>query len=107
MSSQKALALLYDQNDKMFFRNHPDRQVHIRNPYQDECKGEFWTLGEHDKKRRRILLCRNDHNGLPLPKGQIMKIPFLAFADETIEDTDEVLVPIVREIMQDALEHPR
>lgn len=105
--TQRALARLFDSSDKAFFVNYPDRKAHIRLPYRDECKGEFWSLGDHEKTRRRILLCRVDHNGLPLPDRRIMKIPFLAFADETIEDTDEVLLPIIREVMQDVLENPR
>jgi len=31
-----------------------------------------------------------------------MKIPFLAFSDETIEDRDDILLPIIEEIMLDA-----
>ena len=105
--SQRALAMLFERTDKAFFAQFPDRKAHIRLPYHDECKGEFWSLGEHEKKRRRILLCRCDHNGLPLPEGRIFKIPFLAFADETIEDSDEVLLPIVQEIMLNARENAR
>jgi hypothetical protein len=36
-----------------------------------------------------------------------MKIPFLAFADESIEDDDDTLYPIVRDIMLDALKRDR
>jgi hypothetical protein len=32
----------------------------------------------------------------------LLKIPFLLFADETVEDTDEVLLPLVHQIMVDA-----
>ena len=39
----------------------------------------------------------------PLPDNKLLKIPFLAFADETIEDDDDTLFPIVRDIMGDAL----
>lgn len=107
--------------DEQFFLAHPDRQAHIRLPrllptidksravrMVDECQGEFWSLGEHDKKRRRILLWRvpsdrwkliPNHDGKTQP---IMKVPFLAYSDETIEDTDAVLLPILEEIMQGA-----
>jgi hypothetical protein len=35
-------------------------------------------------------------------KGAVMPIPFLAFADEEIADTDETLLPILAEIMMGA-----
>ena len=34
-------------------------------------------------------------------KNVILKIPFLLFADETIEDDDRTLAPIVHEIMSE------
>jgi len=104
--------------DAVFFREHPDRQTHIRMPlaaalhkdkqrrvfYAPECEAEFQTLGDHDVSRRRIILWK-----VPLgnPYRQkmgptILKIPFLAFADETIADTDAVLLPVIEEIMQEA-----
>lgn len=102
--------------DAQFFAQHPSRKAHIRMPkkvlardaqramrYVDESEGEFWSLGEHVRERRRILLTRVDFHGNPLPGNRIMKIPFLAFADETIEDTDEVLLPLIKQIMEDAL----
>jgi hypothetical protein len=36
------------------------------------------------------------------PWMKFMKIPFLLFADETVEDRDDVLLPILSEIMQTA-----
>jgi hypothetical protein len=104
--------------DSQFFTQHSDRQAHIRMPQKqmvtnrqrgtrvaDECEGEFWSLGEHARDRRRIIAWRipKDNPFYDRNKPQILKIPFLAFADETIEDTDEILLPIVHEIMQDAL----
>lgn len=107
--------------DEQFFTDHPDRQAHIRPPGKvrvidrqraaritDECAGEFWSLGEHEKSRRRIILWRvppdrwsliPNHDGKTVP---IMKIPFLAFADETIESRDDILLPILDEIMRKA-----
>lgn len=102
MTEGKAVALVFDTSDKAFFTAHPERKAHIRLPYKGEAEGEFWQLGEHNRARRRILLCRCDAIGNPLPNGQIAKLPFLAFADESIEDTDEVLLPIIDEIMRDA-----
>lgn len=103
--------------DVRFFQQHPDRFARIRLPkkvlmknqqlavrYVDECEGEFWSLGEHDRKRRRIILTRADFEGNPLPDNRVLKIPFLAFADEEIADRDDVLLPLARQIMQDALE---
>ena len=100
--NQRALAMTFDRADREFFGEHRDRRAHIRKVYQGECEMEFRTLGPHEYDRRRVLLCRADHRGNLLPEGKIMKIPFLAFADETIEDTDEVLLPIIHEIMVNA-----
>jgi hypothetical protein len=103
--------------DSEFFARHPDRYAHIRKPglelgrnqqrwigYVDECDNEFRTLGEHKRDRRRIILWRvpRDNCYYDPDKPQILKIPFLLFGDETVEDTDEVLLPIVHEIMVDA-----
>ncbi len=103
MSDPKALAKLWERADGTYFRTYPDRHFHIRNAYANECAGEFWSLGPHETNRRRIILCRADHQMRPLPENKVMKIPFLAFADETIEDRDDILFPIVRDIMLDAL----
>ncbi len=110
----RSLQLTKTDPDAQWFADHRDRTAHIRNPvkilhtdrqratrYVDESEGEFWSLGEHDKDRRRILLWKvpadNPHYRADRPP--ILKIPFLAFADETIEDTDAVLLPIIHEIM--------
>jgi hypothetical protein len=103
--------------DAQFFQQHPDRYAHIREPrmvlartsqravrYVPECQGEFWSLGDHDKNRRRILLWRvpPSHPAYDVKAVKILRIPFLLFGDETIEDTDAVLLPIVHQIMSDA-----
>jgi hypothetical protein len=103
--------------DKQFFAQHGDRYAHIRMPrkvlaknnqravqYVDECEIEFRSLGEHDASRRRILLWRvpGDNYFYNPDKPQIIKIPFLVFSDESIADTDEVLLPLIHEIMIDA-----
>lgn len=100
--------------DEQFFRDHPDRRAHIREPlrqpykdkqrairYLDESELQFRTLGSHDIRRRRIIAYRTpaDH---PTHPNYIMKIPILLFADETIEDTDAVLLPEVHRIMKEA-----
>ena len=101
--------------DAQFFADHPDRRAHIRMPggptihrdrqravrYLSECELEFRSLGPHDKSRRRIIAYRlpADH---PQAPNHIMKIPFLAFADETISDDDATLLPILDGIMKQA-----
>src|SRR5580700_11002732 len=99
------VTLVKNDPDSQWFHSYPDRQSHIRNPikilmtdkqrgthYVDELAGEFWSLGDHNKDRRRILL---------------LKVPFLLFGDESVEDTDAVLLPILHEIMTDAARKTR
>lgn len=105
--------------DEEFFATFSDRQARIRKPelvqhrnqqrsvrYLDECELEFRSLGGHDRNRRRIIAWR-------VPEGnpwydpvqqKLLKVPFLAFADETIENRDDVLLPILEQIMQTARE---
>ena len=100
--------------DQQFFLDHPARRSRIRMPgrqphidrqravrYLSEEELSFRKLGPHDESRRRIIAYRTpaDH---PTHPNHLMKIPFLQFADETIEDTDEVLLPIVLKIMVEA-----
>lgn len=96
-----ALDRVWARSDANFFVDHPDRKAHIRKCYQGECAGEFWTLGEHDKDRRCVILTRVDVAGMPIPNGQILKIPMLLFSDETIEDRDDILLPEIRRIMNE------
>lgn len=105
--TDKALAKLWERADGTFFKRFPDRSYHIRNAYKGECHGEFWTLGSHEESRRRIILTRVNAMQEPLPDNKVLKIPFLAFADESIEDSDDVLYPIVRDIMADALKREK
>lgn len=91
-------------DDRIWFDQFPRRQARIRNPMRGERAEEFATLGPHAAHRRRILVWRvpvgNYMRGM-LPDG-LMRIPFLAFADETIENEDRVLLPLLHEIMQGA-----
>lgn len=97
--------------DAQFFQQCPDRQARIRLPgkaayrdqqravrYLDESEIEFRHLGPHNPKRRRIIAFRTppDH---PTHPNTILKVPFLLFSDETVEDRDDVLLPILAEIM--------
>jgi len=103
--------------DEQFFQVFPDRNYHIRKPVKeividkqraahffDECEQEFAALGPHKRDRRRLLLYRvpPDNPHYDPRKPPILKVPFLMFADESIEDTDEVLAPILHGIMEDA-----
>ena len=103
--------------DQQFFVDHPDRQARIRLPIpkrvlnkaramvlEDECAGEFFHIGPHEKNRRRILIWRvpADNPYYDPKKQPLLKIPFLAFADETIADDDDTLLPIIHTIMEEA-----
>ena len=100
--------------DTEFFKSHPDRQARIRLPgvapfkdrqrsvrYLSESELEFRSLGQHDVSRRRIIVYRTPGTH-PTHPNHLLKIPFLLFADETIEDRDDILKPIVHELMQRA-----
>lgn len=101
-------------DDVRFFILHPDRFARIRPPRKeividkqrgshvvDECHQEFLSLGEHKRDRRRIILWRvpSDNVHYDPDKKPILKIPFLLFSDETVEDNDETLLPIIHELM--------
>lgn len=103
MAERKALTVAFDNSDKMFFENHPERQAHIRLPFQGEAAGEFFALGDHQRTRRRILIWRipRDSPYYHPVKQPILKIPFLTFEDEVVDDTDDVLLPIIDTIMRE------
>jgi hypothetical protein len=103
MAERKALAVAFDNSDKMFFEHHPERQAHIRLPFAGESSGEFFAIDEHNRTQRRILLWRipRDSPYYDQAKQPLLKIPFLAFLEETIDDTDDVLLPIIAQIMQE------
>lgn len=92
--------------DAQFFAAHPDRKLRIREPVGRESEKEFLSLGQHQKHRRRIIVCRVA-SGMPTIMANMfcvdfMRIPFLLFADETVEDRDDILAPILNEIMGNA-----
>ena len=99
MTDPRALARLFEKSDREFFQTHRDRKAHIRKPYIGEHEVEFQTLGYHEKDRRRILLTRVDCERKALPDNKVLKVPFLAFADEEIADRDDILLPIIDDIM--------
>ncbi len=102
MTNPRALAQLFEKSDREFFQTHRDRKAHIRKPFIGEHEAEFQTLGYHERDRRRILLTRVDYERKPLPDNKVLKVPFLAFADEEIADRDDILLPIIDGIMTDA-----
>lgn len=102
--------------DAQWFADHPDRKARIRKPlltlhqdkqrrqwYDDECSVEFRSLGEHKKDRRRIILWKVPMDNLAYNPARpaILKIPMLLFSDETIEDRDDILLPIIDELMKE------
>jgi len=106
LAERKALIVAFDNSDRNFFKEHPDRQAHIRLPFHGEAAGEFWSLGDHNRIRRRILLWRvpRDNPHYHPIKQPVLKIPFLAFSDETIEDRDDVLLSIIHTIMVEQIQ---
>lgn len=103
--------------DDQFFALYPDRMARIRRPTvqlvksnqrgvhaQPECEPEFMTLGPHKRERRMIILWRvpRDNTYYDPDRPQILKIPLLQFGDEEIADRDDILLPIVDELMRDA-----
>ena len=92
--------VLQFDSDAKWFSEHRDRKTRIRDVVGSEKADEFASLGDHDYARRRIIAVR-------VPQGRgwaIMAIPFLAFSDESIEDDDATLLPIVDGIMRRAAE---
>jgi len=102
-------------DDEAFFTSNPDRQCHIRTPgrelhkdrqrsvrYLSENEIQFRSLGPHDQDQRRILSYRVPADNELVEKGKVtvVAVPMLAFKGEVIEDTDEVLLPILAEIME-------
>jgi hypothetical protein len=95
--------ILVPDSDQAFFAQHRDRRARIRKPLNErEFEVEFRSLGDHAYHRRRLIVIRVQPRGAP--GKPLLPIPFLLFADETVEDRDDVLLPIVEEIMRDAAE---
>lgn len=103
--------------DEQFFAVFPDRQYRIRKPdlvmakdkqravrYLDECELQFRSLGPHDRNRRRIIIWRvpegNPH--YDPHKRKLLAVPLLLFSDESIEDNDSTIGPILDGIMREA-----
>lgn len=89
-------------DDEQWFAEHRERVTRIREPVGFECRAEFQTLGMHQKNRERILIWRAPQEANDNGPIKLLKIPFLLFADETVENEDHILLPIIDEIMKDA-----
>jgi len=87
-------------DDTMFFQKHRDRHARIRMPFGNEAEADYRQLGYHDPSRRRMLVWKVPPDG-PMP-GRIIPIPIITAFDETIEDDDAILLPMLAEIMNDA-----
>ena len=95
-------------DDETFFVDFPDRKIHIRRPTSPmEFYSEFNSLGPHAYERRRVIVARVAQHVAKRFRRELMLIPFLAFADETIEDRDDILLPILDDIMANASGKPR
>jgi hypothetical protein len=91
----------FADEDVQFFRQNPKRHLHIRRARPGERAADFATLGFHLVERRRIIAWKVPDEARKAA-GEIILIPFLQFADETIPDTDAFLAPILHQIMLDA-----
>ncbi len=85
--------------DKQFFADHPDRKARIRTPLDGEERAAFLSLGAHNSDRRRVIVIRVPDGPY---KGMLMPVPMLLFGDETLEDRDDILLPVVTQIMLEA-----
>ena|ERR1700722_7874335 len=89
-------------SDEQFFAEHRDRHYRIRVPEMLEGETEFLSLGPHRLDRRRMIVMKADNSEARRQGLRVLAIPFLLYADETVEDRDDILKPIVNEIMVDA-----
>jgi hypothetical protein len=93
-------------DDVIWFRQRARRDYRIRVPAQGEFACAWIMLGMHNQDRRRVLVWRvpkNNPGRKMIPDG-LMRVPFLAEADESIEDDDFVLKRLMARMMKDAAE---
>ena len=94
-------------DDITWFKDHRDRNARIRVPALGEFTMEWMKLGMHHESRRRVLVWRvpkkNPMRHL-VPDG-LMRIPFLPFADESIEDDDKTILAILDDLMKNTANH--
>ena len=91
-------------DDVIWFKQQASRQARIRSPVGREFHEAWRMLGMHDETRRRVLVWRvpHDNPGRKMVPDGLMRIPFVARADETIEDSDAVLLKVLADLMRDA-----
>lgn len=90
--------------DKLFFNLNRDRNLRLRRPIDDEYQREYRQFGLHEERRRRVIVARVPYHMMQRHNIDFIRVPFVMFADETVEDTDAVLAPILDEMMRDAAE---
>lgn len=103
-------------NDVEFFSNNPLRNARLRLPgkapfkdkqravrYLDEFELEYRSLGRHDPKQRRVIVWRlpSDHSAFDPEHPQLLPIPYVLMEGEELTDTDEVLLPVLHQIMSE------
>lgn len=92
------MTLTIIDTDEQFFKQHTDRRARVRKARDGEFKGEFASLGPHEPNRRYVIVWKTD----PVPgfsRGRVLKTPFIATADESIEDSERV----ARELLDGAM----
>lgn len=100
--------------DADWFAAHPERQARIREPvkvlhrdkqravrYLDESELQFRSLPPHPAARRRMIVWRipADNPHFDPVRQPLITIPFVLLPNEEIPDTDEVLLPLIHELM--------
>jgi hypothetical protein len=95
---------LAQNDDVVWFRQRARRDYRIRVPAPGEFDAAWQVLGMHNHDRRRVIVWRipKDNPGRKLIPDGLMRIPFLAEADESIEDDDFVLRRLMARMMRDA-----
>jgi len=102
--------------DAEWFAANPTRQARIRPPertpqkdkqravrFLSENELQFKSLGPHKLEQRRLLIYRVPATEDKPFEYQLMPIPILLFEGEVIEDSDQVLLPMINEIMEGQL----
>lgn len=98
--SESLRGVIPSVEDTRFFAMHRGRHARIRLPFGSEAEDDYRQLGPHDPARRRMLVWKVPQDG-PF-SGRLISVPIVAGFDETIEDDDATLLPMLHEIMSDA-----
>lgn len=98
-----------NNDDAIWFKQRTLRNARIRPPASGEFGQAWLMLGDHQVSRRRVLVWRVPANnpGRQLIQDGLMRIPMLQRADETIEDSDDVLLPMLDHMMKVAAGAPK